>query len=245
MDERTEATSDLMEMSSSSLLSPPRVATNDSTTLTLGSISVHDNVKQSGLEWMNWNVTYVVTDLGRAYWTLNSTGNLVYRHDDATQNDVQTILEGAIENGNTTAQLQELVDSSLPLFSVHGKEVDAFYDAHISLMEEYDIFHGAKMLRLFGIGIVVLTMVLVLVLTRAGRRRRFIKNWNAQQSSMPRQEPADLEVPYLDSNTSIHFHHQADDVALFETEESVNRMLLIGKQQVLLHQQHFMPTLSH
>jgi hypothetical protein len=236
---------------------PPILAIGETTTLALGSISVQDSGRirlssssSADLEWMEWNVTYVVIELARRYWTLDPTGTLAgypKRHDDQLQSDLQTILNDAIEDGTLSVELQERVDSSLPRWSVNGNEVQTLEEAYESLMKQYDFMDGARVLRFVGIGLGAFTLMMVVVLSiMAGRRRRLRQHEGPTcelmtMPSVPLHEPADLALPprtdpmiLRKQRTAAATSRSSKEGASLDTEESVNHMLMLGRQQVLV-----------
>ena len=224
----------------------PILATGETTRLALESIAVHDSTttsSSSGLEWMEWKVTYVVIELARRYWTLDPTGTLEgypIRHDADLQGALQTLLDDAIGDGSLSLELQELVDSSLPLLSVTGNEVETLTKPYDNLMKQYDFTDGARMIRYFGIGIGLITLMGVMALSMAGRRRRFQKEFSTRESKMPppppfslTHEPADLAVPPPE-HLPLPRTRATNIVPSLDTEEAVNQMLLLGKHQILM-----------
>lgn len=222
----------LMETNSSP--NPVKMASTETTILMLGSISVKDSSRGSDLEWMEWQVTYVVTELAPSYWSVKVPGSTQVPLKSQLQNDLQTVLERSIADGTASDVLQELAGSSA--FSVNGKEMETKKDVDDLQTKDEDFLAGARVLRLIGIGMVLFTMFLVILMMNINRRRRdntkkevSLKGGRCEQSSIPGEPSNETEIPGQTSMDTNGISSIPQDV-LLNSDDNVDRMLLMGKE---------------
>jgi len=193
--------------------------------LTFGTVVISQE-KEGYVDWMSWEVIYQVVQASRLATPMQI-------HEDFTlQSTIQDVLERSIRRGTLNQALREYMDSKLPMFSTAGDELETFQESAMTMLDQHDFSADAVLVQQIGIAILILVVCVYTMLTVAARNHRLLRErqriLETQRRQYYREEVRRSSIP-----NSVEHQPILPDIVLLETEEDVNLMLAVGREESL------------